>query len=641
MKRKFILCILCIFMVLSTVIGASAQVSEKHSQWAQESLMLADEAGILPEFFADGDLTTDITRLDFCRLSYQMLDAKSLIKQTDTKASFTDTDDKAVASLAQAEVIHGRSDTIFAPNDSITREEAAVILTNTAELMGVKKDIALFDTVFSDFDDVSDWAKDSVRKMDSLGIMRGMGENNFSPKSNYTMEQSAITILKLFNLDLNDYAENVYEIIIDGDLSVFYSGDKQWIKNADKSILVYNGPDDDTIDDERSFVFFEKSGKWYFYIHNNKNKIYYENNVCSDIYNAETGNIDYELKADTIDFNNGGGDRIEFADDYYMVTIHYDVGAEPVSHVTNMKLYSYEGEEIASSQYGSYGGGNYLDKDEYPCNNRQIRVDFEKAESPKDKYFVPGENLLMDEPYTTIRRDYYGVLYRENFSYDSAVTLKGYTPVKLMLVDNSDESYAIFNPDGKIIYEDSAKPYVLLYRGKICFGKIDGNTVNLYDIETNEYITSLNWNESEFCDTTEKFIRIFLTENIESECASPNGNYTVKGYNMMLGYPYDNTFIEFLNLEGFGGYTPVCRYVFNESGGSWKYYIYNPDGEVFLESKEKMYLLKRNGKVCYTKADETGKTSDIGVYSLETGEQISTISSSSYKFFYYDGGTRN
>ena len=45
--------------------------------------------------------------------------------------------------------------------------------------MGVKEDIALFDTVFSDYDTVSDWAKESVRKMDSLGIMRGVGDNNF------------------------------------------------------------------------------------------------------------------------------------------------------------------------------------------------------------------------------------------------------------------------------------------------------------------------------------------------------------------------------------------------------------------------------------------------------------------------------
>ena len=110
--------------------------------------------------------------------------------------------------------------------------------------------------------------------MDSLGIMRGVGDNNFSPKSNYTMEQSAITMLKLFNLDVSDYASNVYEVKINGDLSLFSGEDKQWIKNDGKTIFTYDGPEEDVADDERSFVFFEKSGKWYFYIHNNKSENY-------------------------------------------------------------------------------------------------------------------------------------------------------------------------------------------------------------------------------------------------------------------------------------------------------------------------------------------------------------------------------
>ena len=206
MKKKFVLGVLCVSMILAAGIGVSAEVSENHSQWAEESLISADEAGLLPNFFSDRDLTANISRIDFCHLAYKMLEQKSLISENNVKSSFADTDDKEVTFLANSGIINGRSETEFAPNDDITREEAAVILTNTAEFMGVKEDIALFDTVFSDYDTVSDWAKESVRKMDSLGIMRGVGDNNFSPKSNYTMEQSAITMLKLFNLDVSDYA---------------------------------------------------------------------------------------------------------------------------------------------------------------------------------------------------------------------------------------------------------------------------------------------------------------------------------------------------------------------------------------------------------------------------------------------------
>ena len=48
MKKKFVLGVLCVSMILASGIGASAEVSESHSQWAEESLISADEAGLLP-----------------------------------------------------------------------------------------------------------------------------------------------------------------------------------------------------------------------------------------------------------------------------------------------------------------------------------------------------------------------------------------------------------------------------------------------------------------------------------------------------------------------------------------------------------------------------------------------------------------
>lgn len=620
MKVK-LFCALLAAVLISAGAGASAKVSEEHSQWAQESLTLADEAGILPEFFSDGDLTANITRLDFCRLAYKMLDAKSLIKSTDAKSAFTDTDDKSVALLAQAGVIHGRSETLFAPNDSITREEAAVILTNTAEFMGVKKDIALFSTRFSDFKTVSEWAKDAVCKMDALGIMRGMGENNFSPKSSYTKEQSAVTMLKLFNLDISNYAEDVQEIKIDGDLSLFYSKDKQWIKNADTLVLEYDAPEEDIADNERSFVFFEKSGKWYFYIHNNKSESYYrQNNKCSDIYSADTGEIVYNLMVEFLERVNDGSrkETIEFADDYYMVTTYGTAGAEPVSLLTNMELYSYEGEKLASSHHSSYLGGDFLDKEQYPCNNRQVRVDFEKAKSPSGAYFVPGENLLKKRPYKYSYSD-------NTFSYYDSLALKGYTPVKLSTPDENGNEYAIFNPDGGIFRRSDKELLMFPYKGDMRFAEAHGHTIDIYDMKTEERVDSFEWEEDYYCHSADDYLCSILAENIECECASPNGNYTVNAYNLLCSYPYNGKFLDFLEAEGVSGYTPVCKYVKTDSGFPLKYFIYNPDGEILTESDREMYLIKYNDKACYVKVSEDDNFSDLCVYTLADGELIGTI----------------
>ena len=110
-------------------------------------------------------------------------------------------------------------------------------------------------------------------------------------------------------------------------------------------------------------MFFEKSGKWYFYIHNNKSENYSKNNKCTGIYN-------------------------------YRVIKHREYGGEGRFGIDEMKVYSYDGEEIASSSYDSIVGGGSLDTSAYPCNNRQIIIDFEKVDNDSSEYWMPGENLL-------------------------------------------------------------------------------------------------------------------------------------------------------------------------------------------------------------------------------------------------------
>ena len=64
-----------------------------------------------------------------------------------------------------------------------------------------------------------DWAKESVRKMDSLGIMRGVITISRQNQI-YNGAVGNNNAKKLFNLDVSDYTSNVYEVKINGDLSL-------------------------------------------------------------------------------------------------------------------------------------------------------------------------------------------------------------------------------------------------------------------------------------------------------------------------------------------------------------------------------------------------------------------------------------
>jgi hypothetical protein len=55
----------------------------------------------------------------------------------------------------------------------------------------------------TDFEDVSSWAFWNVVQVYQAGIMSGVGDNQFAPKQPYTIEQSIVTIIRLF-----DYIQN-------------------------------------------------------------------------------------------------------------------------------------------------------------------------------------------------------------------------------------------------------------------------------------------------------------------------------------------------------------------------------------------------------------------------------------------------
>ncbi|MBQ6836027.1 MAG: S-layer homology domain-containing protein, partial [Clostridia bacterium] len=47
------------------------------------------------------------------------------------------------------------------------------------------------------------WAKDAVAAISAAGIMNGVGNNTFAPTGVYTCEQSALTILRTYEMLIN------------------------------------------------------------------------------------------------------------------------------------------------------------------------------------------------------------------------------------------------------------------------------------------------------------------------------------------------------------------------------------------------------------------------------------------------------
>lgn len=51
---------------------------------------------------------------------------------------------------------------------------------------------------YADKGEIADWAMTDVQLMTHLGIMNGVGENQFAPKSSYSVEQCLVTLVRLY-----------------------------------------------------------------------------------------------------------------------------------------------------------------------------------------------------------------------------------------------------------------------------------------------------------------------------------------------------------------------------------------------------------------------------------------------------------
>ena len=86
----------------------------------------------------------------------------------------------------------------FAPDKALTREEMAVIMSKFLKLSNKKPTIKL-STNFKDQGSISPWAKEAVTEMAKLGVVKGMGEGNFSPKTEFTRAQVAQVLYSIEN----------------------------------------------------------------------------------------------------------------------------------------------------------------------------------------------------------------------------------------------------------------------------------------------------------------------------------------------------------------------------------------------------------------------------------------------------------
>jgi hypothetical protein len=107
--------------------------------------------------------------------------------------------DKPVATAVRSKIIEGMGAGKFEPNSLITREQMCAMVMRAYEYINgleTNGQVSKYKNRFSDMKEVSGWAQDYVKGANVLGIVNGMTDTKFIPKSNSLREQAAAIIYK-------------------------------------------------------------------------------------------------------------------------------------------------------------------------------------------------------------------------------------------------------------------------------------------------------------------------------------------------------------------------------------------------------------------------------------------------------------
>lgn len=98
---------------------------------------------------------------------------------------------------AESGIVSGVSETEFAPDSDITREQIALIIYRFATYSGYDMNVENADlSAFSDSENISDYAKDAVGYLVGKGIMNGKGAGELAPRDKATRAEVATMLMK-------------------------------------------------------------------------------------------------------------------------------------------------------------------------------------------------------------------------------------------------------------------------------------------------------------------------------------------------------------------------------------------------------------------------------------------------------------
>lgn len=124
------------------------------------------------------------------------------------KSSFTDVKGDAyymgyIEWASKNNIVNGTGNNKFAPDQSITREQMAVIMSNYAKTIGYTLPKVHVENIFTDNAKISAYAKDAVKQMQMAGVISGKNSNLFDPQGTATRAEVSAVLRRFVELAIS------------------------------------------------------------------------------------------------------------------------------------------------------------------------------------------------------------------------------------------------------------------------------------------------------------------------------------------------------------------------------------------------------------------------------------------------------
>ena len=136
------------------------------------------------------------------------------LSQYGTKGNFKDVStghwaNQAVNWGVEAGVIHGMGDGTFKPDQAVSRQDMAVMVTNFAKAMGYEMPTDEGGGSFSDASSIASYAKASVTACQKAGVIDGYEDGSFRPNASASRAEAAV----LYQRFLDNCPEGDFQIL--------------------------------------------------------------------------------------------------------------------------------------------------------------------------------------------------------------------------------------------------------------------------------------------------------------------------------------------------------------------------------------------------------------------------------------------